>query len=67
LIETAVKPGGRHFIFSSTAAVLRQSHTSSWCARTVPTVPSPYGFSKLVTETMLRDAAAHGLRRVILR
>lgn len=68
LIETAVKAGVRHFIFSSTAAVygnparvpVREDDA------TIPT--SPYGSSKLMTETMLRDAsAAHGLSHVILR
>ena len=68
LIESAVKGGVRHFIFSSTAAVygnpervpVREDEA------TVPT--SPYGSSKLMTEIMLRDAgSAHGLRHVILR
>jgi UDP-glucose 4-epimerase len=68
LIETAIEGGVRHFIFSSTAAVygnpervpVREDDA------TVPT--SPYGFSKLMTEIMLRDAgSAHGLRHVILR
>src|SRR5262249_40473285 len=68
LIESAVKEGVRHFIFSSTAAVygnpervpVREDDA------TVPT--SPYGSSKLMTEIMLRDAgSAHGLRYVILR
>src|ERR1044072_7156956 len=68
LIEAAVKGGVRHFIFSSTAAVYGNPERIP--AReddaTVPT--SPYGSSKLMTETMLRDAAsAHGLRHVILR
>jgi UDP-glucose 4-epimerase len=68
LIETAIKEGVRHFIFSSTAAVYGNParvpvHEDD------PTVPtSPYGSSKLMTEIMLRDAgAAHGLRYVILR
>ncbi len=68
LIETAIRAGVRHFIFSSTAAVygnpervpVREDDA------TVPT--SPYGSSKLMTEIMLRDAGiAHGLRHVILR
>jgi UDP-glucose 4-epimerase len=68
LIETAVRHGVHHFIFSSTAAVygnperipVREDDA------TVPT--SPYGSSKLMTEIMLRDAtAAYGLRHVILR
>jgi len=68
LIETAVKEGVRHFIFSSTCAVYGNpkrvpAHEED---ATVPT--SPYGSSKLMTEIILRDAtAAHGLRHVILR
>jgi len=68
LIETAVKEGVRHFVFSSTCAVYGNPERVP--AReedaTVPT--SPYGSSKLMTEIMLRDAAAaHGLRHAILR
>ena len=68
LIETLVKAGVRHFIFSSTAAVYGNPERVP--AReddaTLPT--SPYGSSKLMTEIMLRDAAAaHGLRHAILR
>jgi len=68
LIECAVNCGVRHFIFSSTAAVygnpleipVRED------AATLPV--SPYGWSKLMTEIMLRDAgAAHDLKHVILR
>ena len=68
LIETAVKHGVRHFIFSSTAAVYGNPERMPVGEddRTTPT--SPYGSSKLMTEIMLRDAgAAHGLRHVILR
>jgi UDP-glucose 4-epimerase len=58
----------RHFIFSSTAAVYGNPARVP-VREDAPTVPtSPYGSSKLMTETMLRDAgAAHGLRYVILR
>jgi UDP-glucose 4-epimerase len=68
LIEAAVKGGVRHFIFSSTAAVYGNPARVP-IAEDDPTVPlSPYGWSKLMTEVMLRDAgAAHGLRHVILR
>src|SRR6266542_2040 len=68
LIETVVKAGVRHFIFSSTAAVYGNP-TRVPVREDDPTVPtSPYGSSKLMTEIMLRDAgAAHGLRYVILR
>jgi UDP-glucose 4-epimerase len=68
LIETAVKSGVRHFIFSSTAAVYGNPARVP-VREDDPTVPmSPYGWSKLMTEIMLRDAgAAHGLRYAILR
>ena len=68
IIETAVKTGVRHFIFSSTAAVYGNPLQIP-INEDDPTVPmSPYGSSKLMTETMLRDAAAaHGLSYLILR
>jgi UDP-glucose 4-epimerase len=68
LIETVVKAGVRHFIFSSTAAVYGNPERVP-VREDDPTVPtSPYGSSKLMTEIMLRDAgAAHGLGYMILR
>jgi UDP-glucose 4-epimerase len=68
LIETAIKHGVRHFIFSSTAAVYGNPEHIP-VREDSPTVPtSPYGSSKLMTEIMLRDAAAaHDLRHVTLR
>jgi UDP-glucose 4-epimerase len=68
LIETAIREGVRHFIFSSTAAVYGNPARVP-VREDDPTIPtSPYGSSKLMTETMLRDAsAAHGLSHVILR
>jgi UDP-glucose 4-epimerase len=68
LIEAAVKGGVRHFIFSSTAAVYGNPARVP-VAEDDPTVPlSPYGWSKLMTEIMLRDAsAAYGLGYVALR
>jgi UDP-glucose 4-epimerase len=68
LIETAVKCGVRQFIFSSTAAVYGNPQRVP-VREDDPTVPmSPYGWSKLMTEIMLRDAGtAHGLRYAILR
>ena len=68
LIEAAVKGGVRHFIFSSTAAVYGNPARVP-VAEDDPTVPlSPYGWSKLMTEMMLRDAsAAHALAHVALR
>jgi UDP-glucose 4-epimerase len=68
LIEAAVKGGVRHFIFSSTAAVYGNPARVPVDEDT-PTAPlSPYGWSKLMTEIMLRDAsAAHDLHHVALR
>lgn len=68
LIECAVKGGVRHFIFSSTAAVYGNPREVP-VREDAPTLPiSPYGSSKLMTETMLRDAShAHGLDYAILR
>jgi UDP-glucose 4-epimerase len=68
LIETAIKGGVKHFIFSSTAAVYGNPERMP-VAEDAPATPmSPYGSSKLMTETMLRDAGhAHGLGYVILR
>src|ERR1700686_4427598 len=68
LIECAVNGGVRHFIFSSTAAVYGNPAAIP-VPEDAPTQPiSPYGWSKLMTEIMLRDAsAAHDLTHVILR
>src|ERR1700744_6024423 len=68
LIESAVKCGVRHFIFSSTAAVYGNPAEVP-VKEDAPTVPiSPYGWSKLMTETMLGDTSrAHDLQHVILR
>ncbi len=68
LIECAAQGGVQQFIFSSTAAVYGNPDRVP-VGEDDPTVPlSPYGWSKLMTEVMLRDAgAAHGLTHVILR
>lgn len=58
LIESAVRCGVPHFIFSSTAAVYGGNHDKP-VAEDTPTLPeSPYGTSKLMTEAMLRDTTA---------
>jgi UDP-glucose 4-epimerase len=68
LIEAAVKAGVGRFIFSSTAAVYGMPGDAP-VAEDHPLKPmSPYGSSKLMTETMLADTArAHPLRYVALR
>jgi UDP-glucose 4-epimerase len=68
LIETAVKSGVRQFIFSSTCAVYGNPTQVPVTEDTLPAPISPYGWSKLMTEIMLRDAGtSHGIRYVILR
>jgi UDP-glucose 4-epimerase len=68
LIECAVKGGVRRFVFSSTAAVYGNPARIPVNEDDPPAPMSPYGSSKLMTETILRDAgAAHGLAYVILR
>lgn len=68
LIDACVRAGVGRFIFSSTAAVYGMPERMPIDEET-PTRPiNPYGRSKLMTELMLRDAAAaHGLRYVALR
>ena len=69
LIEACVKAGVPHFIFSSTAAVYGTPDGMAPVAEDAPVSPeSPYGTSKLMTEIMLRDAAAaHPLSYACLR
>ena len=58
LIESAVKGGISHFIFSSTAAVYGLPERAP-VDEQAPTEPiNPYGWSKLMTERMLKDSAA---------
>ena len=68
LIECAVDGGVRHFIFSSTAAVYGNPAATP-IAEDAATLPvSPYGWSKLMTEVMLRDTShAHDFAHVSLR
>ncbi|HEU6442940.1 MAG TPA: UDP-glucose 4-epimerase GalE [Microvirga sp.] len=68
LVETAVRTGISHFVFSSTAAVYGNAD-APLLAEDRPLSPiNPYGRSKLMSEWMLQDAyAAHGLRYAILR
>jgi UDP-glucose 4-epimerase len=68
LLECCARAGVKHFIFSSTAAVYGIPD-GPYCTEDSPLSPiNPYGMSKLMSETMLRDlGAASGMSHVILR
>lgn len=68
LLESAVRSGVKHFLFSSTAATygLPERVPIDEQSRTQPI--NPYGWSKLMTERMLADVAfAHPLNFCALR
>ena len=68
LMEAAVTTGIKQFIFSSTAAVYGNPADNPVGETATPAPMSPYGWSKLMTEVMLADAArAHDFRYVALR
>jgi UDP-glucose 4-epimerase len=70
LVETCARNGVESFIFSSTCALYGNSATNP-IREDLPTGPvSPYASTKLMTETILRDAEASGqykMRNVALR
>ncbi|HVY22307.1 MAG TPA: UDP-glucose 4-epimerase GalE [Steroidobacteraceae bacterium] len=68
LLQCCHDAGVRHFVFSSTAAVYGLP-ASGIASEDSPTAPiNPYGASKLMTETMLRDlCAVTPMKHVILR
>ncbi|MGH8197607.1 MAG: UDP-glucose 4-epimerase GalE [Steroidobacteraceae bacterium] len=68
LLECCSAAGVKHFVLSSTAAVYGIPATGV-ASEDTPTVPiNPYGRSKLMSETMLRDVAAvTPMRYVALR
>ena len=68
LIACAVEADVRHFIFSSTAATYGTPPVSPIAEHTPQQPINPYGWSKLMTEQMLADAArAHGFNHCTLR
>jgi UDP-glucose 4-epimerase len=68
LIESAVKGGVKHFIFSSTAATYGIPDVSPVSEEAPKRPINPYGTSKLMSEMMLADvAAAHPINYCALR
>ena len=68
LIESAVRMGVPHFIFSSSAAIYGNPARIPVTEDEPARPESPYGMSKWMTEVMLRDAAAaHGFSYAALR
>jgi UDP-glucose 4-epimerase len=68
LMHCAVKNDVKNFIFSSTAAVYGNPKSLPVTEADDPAPISPYGFSKLMTEQMLRDShTAYGMNFVALR
>lgn len=69
LIRCAVKSGVKSFVFSSTAAVYGEPKEGVVTEESPLSPINPYGYSKLMSEQILRDTAeAHsGFRFVILR
>jgi UDP-glucose 4-epimerase len=68
LLESAVRGGVKHMIFSSTAAVYGEPAVSPVPEEIALDPINPYGRSKLMSEWMLADVArAHPLRYVALR
>lgn len=68
LIESAVRTGVRHFIFSSTAATYGVPEESPVREDTPRRPINPYGMSKLMTEIMLEDVSkAHDFNFCALR
>ncbi len=68
LIDSAVRVGVPHFIFSSTAATYGTPDVDAVREDTPQRPINPYGMSKLMTEYMLRDvAAAHPMNFCALR
>ena len=68
LLAAAIAGGVRHLVFSSTAAVYGNPDSALVEETAAPRPINPYGQSKLMTEIMLRDAAAaHPLNYCVLR
>lgn len=69
IAKACAATGVKHVVFSSTAAVYGDSETKNLITEKTPTAPlNPYGYSKLMSEQILRDCEkAYGLTSVSLR
>ncbi|MES2751412.1 MAG: UDP-glucose 4-epimerase GalE [Pseudomonadota bacterium] len=68
LIDVAIRHGVKHFVFSSTSAVYGNPVAVPVKEDVQPQPMSPYGASKLMTETILGDVArASDLKYTVLR
>jgi UDP-glucose 4-epimerase len=68
LLAAVAAAGVKRFLFSSTAAVYGTPEETQVGEDVMLAPTSPYGSSKLMSEWMLRDAAAaHGIAYVVLR
>lgn len=68
LLEECIKHSVKRFIFSSTAAVYGAPEISPVSEYTSLNPISPYGWSKMMSERIITDAAnAHGIQFAILR
>jgi len=69
LVRICIKNGVKKFIFSSTAAVYGEPENVPVDEQTLPSPINPYGMSKLMSESVIRDASlAHAqFKHVILR
>jgi len=68
LLDVMVRHGVKHFIFSSTAATFGEPEYTPIDEQHPQNPINPYGVSKLMVETILKDyASAYGLNSVCLR
>lgn len=68
LLECCQQKKIKHFVFSSTAAVYGEPETATITEASATQPINPYGMSKLMSETMLRDlAVACPMTHVVLR
>jgi UDP-glucose-4-epimerase GalE len=68
LLEAAIEAGVPRFVFSSTAAVYGEPQETPITESHPPAPINPYGWSKLMGEKMLADAArVYGIRYVAFR